>query len=276
MFTKLFHMLKEKFMSEPEKLSAYERYMKRRTELEAKLTPERAKPDPKEVRSPSGRYLLRVTNYGMGKGYWDYSRGEVFDGEKKIANVNRNYGHFPFAWAEGHPNGHSYLLCGEDYQAYTVIELDTGLRQDLIPDPVKKSVTYSTKEGDKTVEKTVEVDSFPNGYGFCWASIHPSPDCQVIAINGCYWAAPYEVALYDFRNPMKFPLPELERWDEAEEFDEWKTKGTIQLARTVEVRKSDKKPIDELEQEDWPPDDEWEDLKITKLWTPECLKEKTP
>ena len=86
MFTNLIQTLKEKFMPEPEKLSAVAKYKKHRVEMEKKFAPEYARPDPKEFKSPSGRYLLRITNYSQGKGFWDYSRGEVFE-EVGIAHI---------------------------------------------------------------------------------------------------------------------------------------------------------------------------------------------
>ena len=36
-----------------------------------------------------------------------------------------------------------------------------------------------------------------NGGGFCWAAAYPSPDCSLLAVDGCYWGAPYEVVLYE-------------------------------------------------------------------------------
>lgn len=257
MFTTLIRTLKEKFMSlskeELAKLTPVERYRLHRVELEKKFISENARPNPKEFRSPSERYLLRVTNYSMGKGYWDYSRGEVFEGERKVADVKRNYGHFPFAWVEKHANGHDYLLCGEDYQGQTVVELDTGKRADLEPD-----------------------ENMDKGFGFCWADIHPSPDRKVVAVDGCYWACPYEVVLYDFTEPLKLPYKVLERWDEAEGFESWETEGKLLLSRTVEVRKSDGKVLYELpddESDKAEADGDVEEKKITKLWEPKSLNE---
>ena len=85
-------------------------------------------------KSPSGRYQLDVTRFSTGPNTWAYSRGRVFgsDQEPPLAVVDRNFGSFPFSWSEGHPSGHDYLVCGEDYQGQTVIELDTGRRVDHV------------------------------------------------------------------------------------------------------------------------------------------------
>lgn len=271
MFTKLFNQLKEKLMEptkeELEKMTAVERYKFYRKGMEKHFDDEKIKKSEEKL-SPSGKYKLVLSYYGTKKGCWDYSRGRVYEGGKLVADVKRNYHHFPFAWAEGHPNGHDYLLCGEDYQGYTVLELDTGMRNDLLPESYKKAYSYKSESGEM---KTGYVDVHPNGYGFCWAGIHPSPDKKVLAIDGCYWAAPYEVLLLDFSEPMQLPYWELERWEDCESFDTWETEGKLLLSRTVEVRKSDKKLIDDIPEEEWPPESEWEDLKLTKVWEPKSL-----
>ena len=107
-------------------------YSGHRKEMEKHFTDDKARPDPKEYRSPSGKYLLRVTLYKNGGDYWDFSRGRVYSGNKVVGDVKRNYPSFPFAWVEEH-QGHDYLLCGEDYQGQTVLELDTGERTDYFP-----------------------------------------------------------------------------------------------------------------------------------------------
>lgn len=84
--------------------------------------------------SPSGQYQLEVTSYSTGPNTWSYSRGRVIakSAGRVIAQVDRNFDMFPFSWCEAHANGHSYLVCGEDYQCQTVIELDTGRRVDHV------------------------------------------------------------------------------------------------------------------------------------------------
>jgi len=141
----------------------------------------------KEETSPSGRYRLVIDSYGTKKGCWNYSRGRVYEGDKLIEDVMRNYSQFPFAWMEDHPNGHSYLICGADYQGQTFIELDTGKRKDFLPEAAAE------------------------GHGFCWVSHEVLDDGVTLLVEGCIWAGPYEYRLYDVSNPMngwpqlKFP-----------------------------------------------------------------------
>ncbi len=149
----------------------------------------RARDAGQESFSPSGRCKLLVRYYGTKPGSWNYSRGTVWAADdpdgKPIADVKRNYSSFEFAWIEGHPNGHSYLVCGEDYQGQTVVELDTGRRRDHLPPEAKQ------------------------GHAFCWIdySFH-APTCLLV-VGGCHWACPYETRFYDFRDPMT-GWPEIE------------------------------------------------------------------
>jgi hypothetical protein len=177
--------------------------------------------------SPSGKYRLVVIDCD-GKQRWDFSRGMVYRGDQLIADVKRNYGIFHFGWAEGHPNGHDYLLCGEDYQGQTVIELDTGKRQDYIH------------------------ESAHGGGGFCCAAYYPSPDRKLIVIDGCVWAAPYELLFRRFDDPMSLPWPLIDR--ATGEPQGWTEDGFV-FESSDDIRLTDLKPYDEFteaeEEEFW-------------------------
>lgn len=145
--------------------------------------------------SPSGAYKLVVTPCETGKGHWNYTEGLVYrkGDDEPIERVCRNYSSFPFAWVENHVNGHAYLICGEDYQGQTVIELDTGKRRDEL------------SEGTE------------DGHGFCWADYEYESSMGILTVAGCIWACPYEYRFFDFSNPME-GWPELrdEPWTGAE------------------------------------------------------------
>jgi len=130
--------------------------------------------------SPSGKYKLVVTPFETKPGCWAYSQGLVYavGSDTPLFEVRRNYHSFPFSWIEGHPNGHSYLLGGEDYQGQTVLELDTGNRRDYLP---------------KSAEQ---------GHGFCWTGHTFNAEHQLLVVDGCYWASPYEYKFFDFSDPM--------------------------------------------------------------------------
>ena len=118
---------------------------------------------------------------------WSYTRGRVSHAETgaALADVKRNYSGFPFLWVEDHPSGHDYLLCGEDYQGQTFIELDTARRRDFLPDEAAK------------------------GFGFCWADYELMPDGVTLKVEGCYWACPYEYKFFDVSDPIEKGWPEL-------------------------------------------------------------------
>jgi hypothetical protein len=78
-------------------------------------------------------------------------------------------------------DGRDYLLFPEDLEGQTVIDLMTG-----------------RVEGFSSPDDT-----------FIWTEFHPSPDVSLLAIIGCYWACPYQVTVYDFREPMNLPLPKV-------------------------------------------------------------------
>lgn len=84
-----------------------------------------------------------------------------------------------------------------DYQGQTVIELDTGRHVNHLP------------------------SSASRGHGFCWASINPSPTGKLVAVEGCYWACPYELRFYDFSEPMLPPWPVVGSEHELIEFVGW-------------------------------------------------------
>lgn len=146
--------------------------------------------EPAEEKTPLGKkYILRVSSYKSREGCWDVTKGVVTDlNGNVIAEVKRNYSHFWHCYVE-HPNGHQYLLCGEDYQGQTVVELDTGKRVDYLPPEAEK------------------------GCGFCWISCEFQPDGVELVVEGCYWACPCERVIHDFSNPMQLPYQEKHRED---------------------------------------------------------------
>lgn len=168
--------------------------------------------DPWEEQSESGRYKLVVQRYAFKKG-WNYSKGSVYRGDELLFEVHRNYGGFPFLFIEGHPNGHDYLVCGEDYQGQTVLELDTGRRRDFIP------------------------NSGTLGVGFCWVSMRFDAATKLLVVAGCIWACPYEYRFYDFSDPME-GWPSLESdegyFEDDNKWPEIEPDGTIRVFQTVE------------------------------------------
>ena len=148
-------------------------------------------------RSPSGKYSLEIVEYTSGPESWNYSRGLVRQAEsqKIIADIKRNLAGFWFAWVL-RPDG-EYLLCGEDYQGYNVIDFK-----------------------NETNTLTFPPEAY-EGRGFCWGSAYPSPAGQLLAVEGCYWGGPNEIVILDFSNPSRSPLPELARAEETLQVKGW-------------------------------------------------------
>lgn len=130
--------------------------------------------------SPSGRYYLIVQSYKTKDGCWNYTWGHVFRNcdHKEIGDIKRNYSTFHHSWVT--KNGEEYLISGTSYMKQTIINLDQA-----------KTYQY---DGDSK---------------FCWASCRLSPDGNILAVDGCYWACPYETKFFDFTNPEQ-GWPELE------------------------------------------------------------------
>lgn len=141
--------------------------------------------EPKEFYSPSSKYKLITQQYNTGPNTWLYCEGRIYDAtDKLVAIVKRNYSDFPFCFIENHPNGNDYLVCEEDYQGQTILELNTRNRFDYIP----------------------IADNYKFG-SFCWSGIKPSPNKTKLLVDGCYWACGYEYKLYDFSDPLTGAKP---------------------------------------------------------------------
>jgi hypothetical protein len=185
-----------------------ERYAALRKEIEEIFAASKPLEGAEQHVSPSSQYALEITIYPTGEGRWNYSRGAVrrVSDQVVVADVKRNYGQFWHTWVT-HASGLEYLLCGEDYQGYTVIELSTGRIQVHLPDEAFK------------------------GMGFCWTAVHPSPDGLTLAVDGCYWACPYELVFYDFSQPMQSVLPELERIEDLADTVGWQGNTRFEYVR---------------------------------------------
>ena len=143
------------------------------------------------------------------------------DNLNQVADIKRNYPHFWHAWAD-HANGCEYLLCGEDYQGQTVVNLTEG-----------KSFSFFPEAGF-------------NGKGFCWTAAYPAPDTSLLAVDGCIWGGPYDIVFFDFSKPDDLPYRELFRVDSLDDCDGWLDNDRFKLTREVQVRKSDGRPSEEL------------------------------
>lgn len=179
--------------------------------------------------SPSGRFALEIQRCGSGSAQWTYSRGIVrrAGASEAMAVVRRNFAHFPYSWSEAHPSGSSYLICGEDYQGQTVVDLESGERADFAPDEAK------------------------DGMGFCWTAHYPSPDGRLLFVDGCVWGAPYQIRVFDFERPMALPYPEIARLPDLDGTVgdvRGFVDGAFEFDASIDVRRSDGVPLSELDE----------------------------
>lgn len=199
-------------------------YAQRRLEIESRFKRHRRdRQKTKSSVSPSGNFHLTIDTYSTGKNTWAYTRGRVrrVGSRKIIADVKRNYTHFWHSWIQ-HANGCEYLLCGEDYQGQTIVNLTTGQTHTCFP-----------KAGH-------------TGFGFCWTAAFPSADSTILAVDGCYWACPYEIVFFDFTKPDELPYQEFLRVGDLTECDGWLDNNHFKLTREIEIRKADGRPYEEL------------------------------
>lgn len=167
--------------------------------------------EPEIVTSPNGKWTLEIHSKETKPGCWNHTTGVVKRHQYVIAEVNRNYSSFPYLFIEDHGLGthpmdsHDYLVCGADYQGQTVIDLCCMERKDFLPDEAEE------------------------GFGFCWVSYEFNADQQILTVDGCVWACPYEYRFYDFSDPMEgWPQLEMEECIGADyKKPEIKPDGTI-------------------------------------------------
>jgi hypothetical protein len=153
--------------------------------------------------SPCGRYRLEIEEYAAPDG-GDYAVAIVHrtDDGRQVAVVKRNDSRCFYAWVSR--AGHDYLLFPEDLEGQTVIDLTAG-----------RVAGYSSPDDP-----------------FIWAEFHPSPARTRLAVIGCYWACPYQVTVYDFRDPLDLPLPKLAEFvlpGNNAQFGEWVTEATFRV-----------------------------------------------
>ncbi len=153
--------------------------------------------------SPSRNFELVVDTYAEPGSDWHYSRGLVRElgTEEFIADIRRSAPKFLFAWVERSDG--EFLVCGEDPEGYTVVDVRRG----------------------------VSVCTPPDGSGFNWLQVYPSPDGQTLAVEGCVWGAPNDLVFYDFSDPRVSPMPEIARFSMPTDVLGWVSATTFKFTR---------------------------------------------
>lgn len=153
--------------------------------------------------SPSGQFELVIDTYAESGSDWHFTRGVIREvvSDQMIADIRRPDPKFPFAWVV-HPHG-EFLVCGEHPEGYNVVD----------------------------ARRSINICTSPDGSGFNWLTIYPSPDGHVLAVEGCVWGSPHQLALFDFSDPMRSPLPEVARFKMPTDIQGWVSKTTFRFMR---------------------------------------------
>jgi hypothetical protein len=150
--------------------------------------------------SPSGIYLLNVDMCAGGdsKHAWGLAVATITErltGEV-VAQVTRDDDRFWHCWIEC--NGVEYMVCSEDTEGQTVIDLTH-----------RRVESYAASD-DQSDDQIV------------WVEFYPSPSRMRLAVVGCHWGGPYFTAVYDFHEPMELPLKRIaEVCRKGFDFREW-------------------------------------------------------
>jgi len=150
----------------------------------------------KETRnSPSGKYKLELMPYSVQDMRCPfYSVVEIVrisDGER-MGKIIRNEADFPFLFVENR-DGKDYLMCAEDYQGFTLINITDGKKYDYIPEKSKR-------------ELALRITDF-----------HLTPNKECVAIEGFGKLKPSdiiesdEIHFYKINDLTKLPYQEIDK-----------------------------------------------------------------
>lgn len=164
-------------------------------------------------KSPSGKYTLELTPYVVKDARCPfYCVVEIVRtaDQERMGKIIRNESDFPFLFIEGY-EGKDYLLCAEDYQGFTIINITEGKKYDYIAEKSKRDLALRI------------------------CDFYISPDKKVLAIEGHCKSKPNdivetdEIHFYKINEITKLPYQEVDKritfaydkvigWDTEERF----------------------------------------------------------
>ncbi|HEX2953707.1 MAG TPA: hypothetical protein VHR47_06955 [Bacillota bacterium] len=192
-----------------------ERYKSERFGLEQYFTNAYLLPEETEYSvSPSGGCALTVFRYchQEGNGLLFLSKGVLRFDDDMLIEVKRDADYFQYAWLQ-HRTG-EYLICGEDSQGYSIVDLKSRAIHHFVPE-----------------------EAYLRG-GFSWIKPYASKDGDILAVEGCYLGQPCQVVFYDISKPLSLPYREILRLTEYGEIIGWKDQRNFEYIdeETGEVR----------------------------------------
>lgn len=158
------------------------------------------------------------------------SENELRDGSRVIYTWRNLNIDGAFCYLFRHANGSHYLVFRRGLYGYSVYEVESGREMHYIP-----SQAYPG-DGEKFQET------------FIWTDAHYDPQSSLLAVDGCFWAAPSSVIVLDFADPLReqpaetwFDAHEIvdSEWETYEDFnfDGWRLEELVLRASHVENKK---------------------------------------
>lgn len=139
--------------------------------------PENRQPEKQQNHVLFEQYTLHIEEWQH------FSRCQVLNADGEIiANWQSVYNHSDFYTPIAHQNGKHYLLFRQDLYGYSVLDLATGEIFQYFPQTVL--------DGEED---------------FIWVAVHYNPHNNLLAVEGCYWACPYDTLLLKWDEPMHTP-----------------------------------------------------------------------
>lgn len=146
----------------------------------------------KYLRVPEG-YSCFVTSYKFSEKAWAYLKVRIITPEGNEVEFYRNYPSLPYLFLTH--NGMDYMITGEDYQGYTVVNLT------------------------KATVRTILHPGHEKGWGWCPVSfIDYDETDSLLTVEGCYWGAEFEYRKYIVEDFDTFNFDQFET--EAEEYND--------------------------------------------------------
>ena len=99
-----------------------------------------------------------------------------------------------------HNNGKRYFIYNEDLYGYSVVDLDSKEHINYIP-----YESYLSPSSNQYKDTFIFCDAFYNKYN------------SKIAIEGCIWAAPYSIIVFDFKNPLD--IKTIKEWKDVQDIE---------------------------------------------------------
>jgi len=135
-----------------------------------------------KIQSNYGNYGFMCVPFSFSDTHWFYSEFVIGSHtHDKVIHFTRDDSDFPYSWVKKHPKKRKYLLCSEDRQAISVIDLNSW-----------KLHTWIDENDDFKVKSF-----FPNRSG------------TVVAILGSTFGELNTIRFYDLSDPIRFPWKHL-------------------------------------------------------------------